>query len=89
MRLFCQKNEMISYKKYDISHILILITCKSHYPHYTIRYTNISHMTPTQDTNLQEEDITEEATEIKPTLPAQKASRFGSAGFQGGSKFGK
>lgn len=39
-------------------------------------------MTQENNTDLQEEDITEEATEIKPTLPVQKASRFGPAGFQ-------
>lgn len=39
-----------------------------------------------QNNELPEEEVVEET---KPTVSAQKISRFGPAGFQGGSKFGK
>ena len=43
----------------------------------------------TQDNTTPEEDLLEEDTEKAHTPPVQKVSRFGPAGFQGGSKFGK
>ncbi len=41
------------------------------------------------DPEILEEAAIETTEAIKPTLPPQKVSRFGPAGFQGGSKFGK
>lgn len=43
----------------------------------------------TQDNTIPEEDLLEEDTEKAHTAPVLKVSRFGPAGFQGGSKFGK
>lgn len=47
-------------------------------------------MTPkSTDPELNEEEIDETLETIKPSIPVQKISRFGPAGFQAGSKFGK
>lgn len=41
------------------------------------------------DPEINEEEIDETLETKKPTIPVQKISRFGPAGFQAGSKFGK
>lgn len=65
-----------------------MCSCKYFRPRYN-SLSSITHTYMTQDNQnneLPEEEVVEET---KPTVSAQKISRFGPAGFQGGSKFGK